>query len=218
MNGKRGFGSGIGFPFGFALFGLLASGGALGCSPTAALTPAASPIASPAVAFGATASDVDWGCSLEGTPVVLANHVKPMAGITAMVQDGVVWLRFATTHDPRVAVALDADTLQVVDAGEPPMESAEGSVKGPVEVDLPDNRRLVAWTDGSSEERHIRAISVAEQGAALGAGIDLGFHGSAIGRPAITFGAHGRGVLAFIESNEVGFEVVVVPAVCAGNP
>jgi len=36
-----------------------------------------------------------------------------------------------------------------------------------------------------------------------------------IGRPALAFGEHGKGVLAFIESNDVGFEVVVVRAACA---
>jgi len=56
---------------------------------------------------------------------------------------------------------------------------------------------------------------VADQGMAVGTMIDLGFHGSAVGRPAVAFGEHGRGVLAFIESNEVGFEVVVVRAACA---
>jgi hypothetical protein len=36
----------------------------------------------------------------------------------------------------------------------------------------------------------------------------------AIGRPAAAFGARGRGVLAFIDSSEAGFEGVVVLADC----
>ncbi len=202
MNGKA---RGIGL----ALLGLVAAAGGLGCSSTTLAT------GTPAVAFGAPASDVDRGCSLDGAPRVLATHVKPMSGITAVTEGGLVWLRFATTHDDRAAVAIDPDTLQVVEAVAPPMEVAAGALKGPVEIDLPGHERLVAWTEGSSEDAHVMAVTVAEQGMSVGSTIDLGFHGSAIGRPAVAFGAHGKGVLAFIESNAVGFEVVVVRAACA---
>jgi len=202
MNGKA---RGIGL----ALFGLVAAARGLGCSSTTLAT------GTPAVAFGAAASDVDRGCSLDAAPRVLATHVKPMSGVTAVMEGGLVWLRFATTRDERVAVAIDPDSLQVVDAGVPPMDVASGAVKGPVEIDLPDHERMVAWTQGSSEDAHVKAVTVAEQGMAVGTTIDLGFHGSAIGRPALAFGEHGKGVLAFIESNDVGFEVVVVRAACA---
>ena len=138
-----------------------------------------------------------------------------MSGITAVTAGRVVWLRFATTRDDRVAVAIDPETLQVVEAGVPPLDVAAGTMKGPLEIDLPGNERLVAWTEGSTQDTHVKAVTVAEQGVAVGSGIDLGFQGSAVGRPAVAFGAHGKGVLAFIESNEVGFEVVVVRAACA---
>jgi hypothetical protein len=206
MNGKR---RSIGFGIGSGLCALLSSLGALGCSASTAVLPA-----SPTVAFGATASDVEGGCVLDGTPRVLATHVRPMDGITAVAQDGVVWLRFATTHDPRVAVAVDPETLQVVEAGEPPTETAADAVRGPIEVELPDHQRLVAWTDQSAYESRVKAVTIADQGMALGETIDLGFRGSAIGRPAAAFGARGKGLLAFIESNEIGFEVVVVRASC----
>jgi hypothetical protein len=207
MNGNR---HGVGFGMGSALLGVLAVAGTLGCSGTMAQRGRA-----PSVAFGAPAADVDQGCSLDGMPRVVATKVRPMVGITALADGGVVWLRFATTRDARVAVAIDPDTLQVVDAGEPPAEAAAASVEGPVEVDLPGAERLVAWTEGSSEESRVKAITVAPQGVAVGKAIDLGFEGSAIGRPAAAFGAHGKGVLAFIESNEVGFQVVVVRTACA---
>jgi hypothetical protein len=205
MNGKAARGIGL------ALFGLVVAAGGLGCSSTTQA------MGTPAVAFGAAASDVDRGCSLDGTPRVIATHVKPMSGITAVTAGGVVWLRFATTHDDRVAVAIDPETLQVVEAGVPPLDVAAATVKGPVEIDLPGHERLVAWTEGSSEDAHVKAVTVAEQGMAVGSAIDLGFHGSAIGRPAVAFGERGKGVLAFIESNEVGFEVVVVRAGCGAE-
>ncbi len=208
MNGK---GRSIGSGFGWVLFGLVAAAGALGCSSTTLAG------GSPAVAFGAAASDVDRGCSLDAAPRVLATHVKPMSGITAVTEGGVVWLRFATTHDARVAIAIDPDTLQMVEVAAPPVEVAAGALKGPVEIDLPGHERLVAWTEGSTEDAHVKAVTVADQGMAIGATIDLGFHGSAIGRPAVAFGAHGKGVLAFIESNDVGFQVVVVRAGCAAG-
>jgi hypothetical protein len=206
MNGTRHIGVGTVS----ALLGVLAMAGPLGCSSTTALRGG-----SPSVAFSAPAPDVDRGCSLDGTPRVVATHVRPMVGVTAVADAGVVWLRFATTREARVAVAIDPETLQLVDAGEPPVETAAASIKGPVEVDLPGDERLVAWTQGSSEDSRVRAITVAPLGMAVGRTIDLGFEGSAIGRPAAAFGPHGKGVLAFIESNEVGFQVVVVRAACA---
>lgn len=91
-----------------------------------------------------------------------------------------------------------------------------GTTHGPVEVEVQDHRRLVAWTEGSvNEGLHVRAVTVGDDGSALGTPIDLGFEGSAIGRPAVAFRDNGRGVLAFVESNEVGFQLVVTRSACA---
>src|ERR1700722_6665576 len=189
---------------GCLLFGLAAVTGTTGCSGTTTVAPA-----SPAVAFGAPRSDVEQGCSLDGMPRVVATRVIPKAGVSAQVSGGRVWLRFSTTHDSRVLLALDPETLEVTDDATPPVESAPAATRGPVEVEVQDHRRLVAWTEGSMNEGlHVKAITIGDEGNAMGSAIDLGFQGSAIGRPAVAFNENGKGVLAFIESNETGFQLV----------
>jgi hypothetical protein len=198
---------------GCLLSGIVASAGATGCSTSTRVAPI-----SPAVAFSAPRSDVEQGCSLEGMPRVIATHVVPRAGVSASVSGGRVWLRFETTHDPRVLVAVDTESLETVDDATPPVESAPGTTRGPVEVEVQDHRRLIAWTEGSvNDGLHVRAVTVRDDGSALGAPIDLGFQGSAIGRPAVAFDGDGRGVLAFVESNDIGFQLVVTRAACAAQ-
>ncbi len=153
---------------GCLLVGLVATSAA--CSTTTRVAPV-----SPAVAFSASRSDVEQGCSIDGTPRVIATRVMPMRGITAAVSGGRVWLRFATVRDPRVLLAIDPETLDVVTDAAPPVEVA------------PD------------EETALAANAPA-------------FEGSVFGRPAIAFDTNGKGVLAFIESNDTGFQVVVTRA------
>ena len=196
-----------------ALSALLAgcfSLGSIGCS---AATPVAAP-RSPSVAFAAGESDVLLGCSPVGTPRVLATHVAPRAGVTAAAGGDRIGLRFATTGNPRVALTLDPETLEVVEAEAPPVETASSGSRGPVEVELPGHRHLVAWTEGSVESGlRVRATTLGTDGTSEGA-IDLGYQGSAVGQPAIAATRAGNGVIAFIESNGVGFQVVVTRVTC----
>src|ERR1035441_5865989 len=74
---------------------------AVACSASTATAPR-----SPSVAFEAPASAVQDACSLEGMPRVVATHVAPKDGVSAVAADGKIWLRFGTTHDPRVSLAL----------------------------------------------------------------------------------------------------------------
>ena len=169
---------------------------------------------SPSVAFEAPASSVSDGCSLEGMPRVVATHVAPKDGVSAVAADGKIWLRFGTTKDPRVAVALDPATLEVVDAGEAPPQPTMGAARGPVQVELGDHRHLVAWTEGSMDKGlSVKVATVSDDGIP-GAAADLGYEGSAIGQPAIAVTPAGTGVVAFIESNGAGFQVVVTRSSC----
>ncbi len=192
----------------------------IGCSN--ALPAGASAVAqSPTVAFAAAESDLSPVCTLEGMPRVLATHVMPMAGVSAESDGRAVWLRFATKGDPRAALAIDVATLDVMDEGgaapaDPVAPAAARRVPGgAVAVALRNGRSLVAWTDGSAYEgMRVRGITLASDGAATGTPIDLGYEGSAIGRPALAMTPSGRGVLAFEESNGAGFHLVAARVVC----
>ena len=120
------------------------SSGALGCSTSTSVA-----ARSPALDFGASASDLGQGCTPDGTQV-LATHVVPRAGVSAVAEGARdIVVRYGTTTAPAVAVALDPGTLQVV-AGDAPLAAA-GSEVGPSQVELPDHRRFVAWTAGLLE-------------------------------------------------------------------
>jgi hypothetical protein len=199
-----------------ALLGLLAAAALSLCAGCSAVTQTG--LAAPTVAFAASESDLAQACSIEGTPTVVAAHVMPMAGVTAEAEGGRVWLRFATKGDPRAALAVTPSTLDVEEVeGAAPEETraAKQVPAGPVAVALEGGRHLVAWTDGSAYSgMRVRAITTAENGAPVGAPIDLGFQGSAVGRPAVAVTASGKGVLAFEESNGGGFHLVVASVSC----
>lgn len=180
--------------------------GALGCSTAAPR--------SPAVAFGAGTSDVSPSCTPDGMPHVIATHVVPKTGVTAVSDGAHLGLRFATTKRPRIAVALDPETLQIDEGQVPPPETASTALGAPVRVELTGGRHLVAWTEGSLEEGlRVRATTVAADGSSE-APLDLGFQGSAIGQPAVAVTRAGNGVIAFIESNGAGFQLVVTHVTC----
>jgi len=206
--------AGKGLGFAQLVFGLAAVTGATGCSAAAAGSPRM-----PAVAFAASTDDVSDGCRIEGMPVVIATHVAPRGGVSATADGSLVWLRFGTTRDGRIAVALDPESLEIVDGGRSPDPVAAGLTPGltpgPLELDLTAGRHLVAWTDGSlTDGMRVRALTVDDRGRAVGDEINLGYEGSAIGRPAAAIAPSGHGVLAFIESNGAGFQLVVARTRC----
>lgn len=183
--------------------------GALGCSSTASRAPR-----SPALAFAASASDIAESCTPDGTQVI-ATHVVPKAGIRAVAEGGRIGLRFATTGNPRVALALDPGTLQILDGELPPAETAPSASRGAVQVELTGHRRLVAWTEGSVETGwRTRVTTVAADGSSE-TPVDFGYQGSAVGQPAVAVTRAGNGVVAFIESNGAGFQLVLTHVTCA---
>jgi hypothetical protein len=187
--------------------------GALGCSTTTASVPTRSP----AVAFGAAVSDVAsdvQACTADGTHVI-ATHVVPKGGVTAVAEGARIGLRFATTGSPHVAVALDPESLQLLGGETPPVETASNASQGPVQTELSDHRRLVAWTEGSLESgMRVRATTLSPDGSSA-APMDLRYDGSAVGQPAVAVTHAGNGVVAFIESNGDGFQLVVTHVTCA---
>ena len=153
---------------------------------------------SPVLAFGAPAAELSQACTIEGDPRVVATHVVPKDGVTAVADGSRIWLRFGTTREARVSLAIDPGSLQSVEGGQPPVVVAPSTTAGPVELGLPGGRRLVAWTAGSLDEgMRVKAVTVNENGAAAGPEIDLGYEGSAIGRPAVALDVAGQGALAF---------------------
>jgi hypothetical protein len=172
-------------------------------------------------------------CTIEGRPRVIADKVAP-AGVDAATDDSRVWLRLGERVHRPLVVALDPGSLDVVpgvwqapgaDAEEAllPTSWQQGSTdtsaargnRSAVRVD--GDRWLVAWTDGSVENGYqVRFATVSSRGDFLGGG-EFKRDGSAISAPAASIGPSGRGVLAFIESNGRGFQLVAASLDCGAE-
>jgi len=73
---------------------------------------------------------------------------------------------------------------------------------------------MVAWVEGAAEGNRVRARATVG-GSAVGPVINItSADTSVIGQPAVAFGQDGRGVVAYLASNEHGFDVVATPVAC----
>lgn len=195
---------------GFAVLAVTALAGSTGCTKTESIH-----APSPSLAF-ATGVDTAGSCVLAGMPRILATHVIPRPGVRAEVAGRTVLLRFARRGEPRAALAIDPDSLDVVDAeGIADGVQAAPPAQGATWVSGEDHHIFAAWTDGSVYEGlHVVAQTIDMAGVPAGPRSELGYEGSAIGLPAVAVDAAGRGVLAFIESNGSGFHLVATRVVC----
>ena len=101
-------------------------------------------------------------------------------------------------------------------AGRPSvLESGDVRVTGPVVAKVDDKRSIWAWTVGSIYTgMDVRVLTVGPHGEALGTAVTLSHEGSAMGLPAVAVASSGRGVVAFVESNDQAFQVVAASLDC----
>jgi hypothetical protein len=183
----------------------------LGCAGRTAAEPA------PALAFAATATDIAPGGCAIGSPRVLAQKAAPPAGVSARAESQAAWIAFGPTAVERVALKVDPVSLGVVetitDGDAAPTSIAHGDG---VFAWLDGGRSIRAWTEGSTESGHrVRVQTLDRTGEPLDAPVALQGEGSAVGAPAVAVDPSGRGVVAFIESNGHGFQLVAAPLDCS---
>jgi hypothetical protein len=199
----------------------------LGCAAGASATNGPSP----ALAFAAGENDLGE-CSV-GRPRVLATRAAPPVGVSARVDASHLWVRFAPTTQNRVTMSIDPaslDVVEVVESTAPSIRSWAGTApsgdddaeawatgrRGETFVWLDGGRSLQAWTEGSLETAlHVEVQTLDRGGAAFDSPFAVEHDGSAVGTPALAVGSSGRGVLAFIESNGHGFQLVAAPVDCS---
>jgi hypothetical protein len=179
---------------------------------------------SPVVAGESSTIGVPRGCSPTGEPRVLATSVAPGAPILATAVapgDSTVLLGFQTTKAPLAITSVNVRSLEAVTGAPGAVAPLEGRKLVPAH-EVQDGK-LVAWTSaagpgqtrtsgGATRSWHVRP-GVADVGALDPD--DVGFEGAVIGKPALAVGNDGRGVLAFVESNGEGFQLVATRVVCA---
>ena len=86
----------------------------------------------------------------------------------------------------------------------------------PVVARVDSNRSLLAWTEGSIYGgMDVRVATVGSDGGPIGDPLVVPHDGSAIGQPALAVASSGHGVVAFIESNDHGFQLVAASLDCS---
>jgi hypothetical protein len=189
-----------GFIYSLVAVGLLA--GVTGCSEGLPESGAASP----GVAHEASTIGVPSGCSPQGMPRVVATHVIPRE-ITATSDSSKVVLRFGTTHSENALASVNVQSLEA-DVAPQSAATEPQAAPTPATARFPEGQKLVAWTARSD-------FSSWHPDGTTSDAIDLGYQGAAIGRPAMAVTPEGDGVLAFIESNGAGFQLVATRVVCS---
>jgi hypothetical protein len=80
---------------------------------------------------------------------------------------------------------------------------------------VPGKRFLLVWTEGQAARHTLRALTLGEDGQAIGAPIELSSPGVNAGQGQAAVTASGHGAVAFLESTEGGgFHVVATPITC----
>jgi hypothetical protein len=80
---------------------------------------------------------------------------------------------------------------------------------------IPGKRFFLVWTEGQAARHNLRALTLGEDGRAIGAPVELSSPGVNAGQGQAAVTQSGHGAVAFLESNEGGgFHVAVTPITC----
>jgi len=145
----------------------------------------------------------------------------PAVGAPAIaVNDGVVFVAWADRPSADVPWRLRWVRFRSGDAPEkpkiftPPGAGAGDQAMSPSITAVPGKRFLLVWTEGLPSQHEVRAVTLSEDGAPLGAPLVLSTAGVNAGQGQAAVTAAGRGVVAFLESSEDHFKLAVAPIAC----
>ncbi len=85
----------------------------------------------------------------------------------------------------------------------------------PSAIGLGGARFLVVWTEGSGQNHQVRASTIDENGDAIGSPIAISPTGVNAGQAQVALMPDGRGVVAYLASNALGYEVHAQSIICA---
>lgn len=96
----------------------------------------------------------------------------------------------------------------------PPGDARGEQAMAPSITAVPGKRFLLVWTEGPATQHEVRAITLSEDGTALGAPLVLSSSGVNAGQGQAAITSAGRGVVAFLESSEDHFKVAAAAITC----
>ncbi|HLK41445.1 MAG TPA: hypothetical protein VKU41_32070 [Polyangiaceae bacterium] len=171
------------------------------------------------VAFGATTGG---GSPLPKGDLGHVDGLGPAVGSPAVaVNDGIVllaWADRASTGDPwrlRWTRFSAGEAAGEVKTFAPPPGGPGDPIMSPGLAALPGKRFLLVWTEGPPSHHEVRALTLAEDGSPIGGPIAVSNGGVNAGQGQAAVLASGKGVVAFLESTDDGFQVAATGVVCA---
>jgi hypothetical protein len=97
----------------------------------------------------------------------------------------------------------------------PPSGGKGEQVMSPGLAVVPGGRYLLVWTEGPASSHEVRALTLSEDGAAVGDPLNVSNPDANAGQGQAAVTASGTGVVAFLEASATGFQVVATPIACA---
>jgi hypothetical protein len=136
------------------------------------------------------------------------------------IQDGVViaaWADRASADEPwrvRTVGYKVGDTPGAATTFAPPAGGPGEQTMSPAVVAVPGKRFMLVWTEGAQSRHDVRALTLGENGAPIGASLVISAEGSNAGQAQVAIAPSGRGVVAYLESTDDGFQVAATPIDC----
>jgi hypothetical protein len=138
------------------------------------------------------------------------------------IDEGVVmiaWADRASSDEPwhlRLARMKAGGPLGEVASFMPPPGGPGGHVMSPGLAAVPGGRFLLVWTEGPTSRQRVRGITLTLSGQPVGRPLEISNDGinSGQGQVAVTASPGARGVVAFLEATDHGFEVAATPIAC----
>jgi hypothetical protein len=137
------------------------------------------------------------------------------------IDEGVVMIAWADRPSPEVPWRLRIAQMKAGDApGQPlsftpPPGGPGGHVMSPALAALHGGRFLLVWTEGPTSRQRVRGITLTLSGQPVGKPLEISNDRINSGQAQVAVTASGaRGVVAFLEATEYGFEVAATPIAC----
>ncbi len=148
----------------------------------------------------------------------------PVVGSPSIATSGdqalVVWADRATSDEPW-GLRWQRGKLGAAPSPAKPFTPPAGGLGAPFMspsvVGLGHGRFLMVWTEGEVASHQVRALTVDEQGNAVGTPLVVSTEGLNAGQGQAAVGPDGKGLIAYLAANGKGFEVMATSISCAAR-
>jgi hypothetical protein len=169
------------------------------------------------VGVGAASADGTW--APKGDLARFAGLGPAIGAPAVALKNGAVLVAWADRVSASEPWRLRWTRFQAGEAPGEPSTFAPPGDKGEQEMSpslaaLPAGGFLVVWTEGPQSRHTVRALTVSDKGEPVGQALEISKDGANAGQGQAVVTSSGRGVVAFLQSNDNGFELAATPVSC----